>query len=79
MGDSIVLDLVFVTSRALVFENIGYTIGVYQSADGFIAFCDCQECPEHNMKSEPVPDKDAAIEQCKELIRQHHSHFHCSA
>ena len=52
---------------------------VYRSDAGFLAFCDCYKCHAHNMKSPPCADKNTAIRQCEELIRQHHAERHPAA
>jgi hypothetical protein len=69
----------YVTSQAFTIGGIVYSIGVYRSAAGYMAFCDCHTCHAHNMQSSAVADKNEAIRQCEELIRQHHSDRHPSA
>ena len=72
-------DVVYVSSQAFKIDGINYSIGVYRSNAGFLAFCDCHTCTTHNMKSAPTPDKNAAISECEELIRQHHAEHHPAA
>jgi hypothetical protein len=69
----------YVTSQAFTLDDVHYSIGVYRSDDGFLAFCDCHKCHAHNMKSTPCADKKAAIRECEDLIRQHHTERHPTA
>jgi hypothetical protein len=69
-------DVIYVSSRAFKIDDIHYSIGVYRSDTGYMAFCDCHKCTTHNMKSAPTLDKNAAIYECEELIRKHHAEHH---
>ena len=70
---------IFVTSRALAQDGITYTISVYKTDAGFMAFCDCQSCGSHNLQTQPGKDRESAIKGCEELIRHHHKDHHCPA
>jgi len=72
----IMADVTFVTSRAFHLEEIPYSISVYRSSEGFTAFCDCHKCADHSMRSAPKADRDSAITECENQIRQHHADFH---
>jgi hypothetical protein len=72
-------DVSFVTSRAFALGNVPYSISVYRSHEGYTAFCDCHKCESHNMRSSPKPDRDGAISDCEQQIRQHHDEVHTEA
>ncbi len=72
-------EFTFVTSKMFLHDGHSYSIGVYESNAGFMAFCDCHVCPTERMRSELMPTKDAAIEECREKIRGHHSQFHLAS
>ena len=69
----------YVNSQAFTIEGIVYSIGVYHSNAGYMAFCDCHTCHAHDMQSSAVADKNTAIRQCEESIRQHHTDRHPAA
>jgi hypothetical protein len=66
----------FVVSRAFSVDDVTYSITVYQFPEGYRAFCDCETCPDHRMKSEAESDKEIAIKSCQLLIREHHQERH---
>jgi hypothetical protein len=68
----------YIKSRGLCVGNATYSIGLYHSAGGYVAFCDCHECTGHNMRSKPYSTQEAAIEECESLIREHHDGCHGS-
>jgi hypothetical protein len=72
-------DVVYISSQAFKIDHIHYSIGLYRSDSGYMAFCDCHKCASQNMKSAHTPDKDAAVKECEELIRQHHAEQHPTA
>jgi hypothetical protein len=72
-------DVSFVTSRAFRLDEVPYSISVYRSEEGYTAFCDCHKCDNHNMRSTPKSDRDCAITDCEEQIRQHHADVHTAA
>jgi hypothetical protein len=69
-------ELLFVKSQAFSLGEVPYSISVYHSAEGYLAFCDCHMCADHNMRTQPHPDQDAAVKECEELIRAHHDGCH---
>ena len=72
-------DVSFVTSRAFALDHVPYTISVYHSQEGYMAFCDCHKCESHNMRTQPKADRDGAISECEVQIRQHHADVHTAA
>jgi len=52
--------------------DVSYSIGLYHSDEGYIAFCDCHQCESHNMRTKPSLDREAALKECEELIQGHH-------
>jgi len=69
-------DVVYVSSHAFKIDEVHYSIGVYRSDAGFMAFCDCHKWPNENMKTASMADKESAVKECEELIRQHHTQRH---
>ena len=69
-------DLAFIKSREFTLAGIAYSITIYQSSDGYIAFCDCHRCTAHNMRSKPHPTSEAAAAECEDLITNHHGECH---
>jgi hypothetical protein len=72
-------DVTFVTSRAFHMDDVPYSISVYHGHEGFTAFCDCHKCENHNMRSSAKSDRDSAITECENHIRQHHADVHTAA
>jgi hypothetical protein len=62
--------------RWFTLDDVEYAITVYNFSDGFRAFCDCNFCPNHAMKTDAAETVDAAIEKCEALIRIHHDGIH---
>ena len=69
-------DLAFIKSREFTLEGVTYSVTVYQSSDGYVAFCDCHRCSAHNMRSKPHPTPEAAAAECEDLITNHHGECH---
>jgi hypothetical protein len=69
-------ELHFVKSREFLLDEHTYSISIYHSDVGYIAFCDCHVCVNHNMRSEPKGDAEAAAKECEELIEKHHGDCH---
>jgi hypothetical protein len=69
-------DLTFVETRKLEIDGMQYSIGVYQSTEGYMAFCDCLHCRNHNVRTTPKAAKEAAIQECRELLDKHHAECH---
>ena len=69
-------DIVFIKSLAFSMGGVSYSIGLYHSDEGYIAFCDCHQCENHNMRTKPNPDQEAAVKECEELIQGHHGECH---
>jgi hypothetical protein len=66
----------FIKSQAFAVDGVEYSIGVYRTDQGYVAFCDCHACQNHNMRSKPSPGPEAAIKECEELISGHHGECH---
>jgi hypothetical protein len=73
------MNLTFIESHEFEIDGHSYSIGVYQSASDFVAFCDCTKCQGHNVRTTPKPSKEAAIQECRDLLTKHHSECHTCA
>jgi len=69
-------ETVFINSQEFSVDGVTYSISVYHSADGYMAFCDCHRCSSHNMRSPHMPSPEAATKECEQLIRDHHDGCH---
>jgi hypothetical protein len=69
-------DLTFIKSQEFSLEGVTYSVSVYHSSDGYMAFCDCHRCAGHNMRSRARPTPEAAMAECEDLITNHHGQCH---
>ena len=61
------------------FDGTPYTVAIYRTHAGFIAYCECRLCPRHRVKSGTFPHKHLAKKECRELVRRHHAEHHALA
>jgi hypothetical protein len=69
----------FDSSESFQFDGTPYTIAVYKTDNGFVAYGECLSCPRHRMKSETLAHMHLVKKECRELVRQHHAKNHASA
>ena len=66
-------DVEFVTSRALTLDDVRYALSVYQSPEGFMAFWECERCPNSAHRTDATPDRDQTIGECERAINCYHA------
>jgi hypothetical protein len=69
-------DVEFITSRALALDDVRYALSVYQSAEGFMAFWECEDFPNSGQRTGATMDRDQAIEECERAINNYHARNH---
>jgi hypothetical protein len=69
-------DVELITSRALTLDDVHYALSIYQSAEGFTAFWECEDCPNSGQRTDAAVDRDQAIEECKRAINNYHVRNH---
>jgi hypothetical protein len=69
-------DVEFITSRALTLDDVRYALSIYQSKEGFMAFWECEDCPNSGQRTSAMTECDQAIEECKRAINNYHVRNH---
>lgn len=65
-----------IVSHTLTLDDICYAFSVYQDAEGFMAFWECDHCQNSGHRTSVVLERDSAIRECEKAISKHHTKNH---